>query len=67
MRFSKGILCAVFAVLMKAVSTVPLCFRYDRKGEGEVSYDDVIGRVCSSTGAGGFGQTAIKTTPWDTM
>merc|ERR1711988_1147719 len=41
--------------------------RYDEGGDGEVSYDEIIGRVCNSSGAGGFGQTAIKTTPWDTM
>jgi len=41
--------------------------RYDTDGEGEVSYDEIIGRVCSSTGAGGFGKTTIKSTPWDTM
>lgn len=41
--------------------------RYDEDGGGEVSYDEVIGRVCNSSGAGGFGQTTIKSTPWDTM
>jgi len=41
--------------------------RYDEDGGGEVSYDEIIGRVCNSGGAGGFGQTTIKSTPWDTM
>jgi len=41
--------------------------RYDDDGGGEVSYDEIIGRVCSSTGAGGFGKTQIGSTPWDTM
>ena len=41
--------------------------RYDNDGGGEVSYDEIIGRVCNSTGAGGFGPTEIATTPWDTM
>merc|ERR1712216_360770 len=41
--------------------------RYDTDGGGEVSYDEIIDRVCCSSGAGGFGQTTIKSTPWDTM
>jgi len=41
--------------------------RYDTDGGGDVSYDEIIGRVCNSSGAGGFGQTTIRSTPWDTM
>ena len=42
--------------------------RYDDDGGGEVSYDEIIGRVCTSGSAsGGFGPTDIATTPWDTL
>jgi len=41
--------------------------RYDVGGEGDISCDEIIERVCNSSGAGGFGPTGIKNTPWDTM
>jgi len=41
--------------------------RYDTGGDGDISCEEIIERVCNSSGAGGFGPTTIRNTPWDTM
>jgi Ca2+-binding EF-hand superfamily protein len=41
--------------------------RYDTGGDGDISCEEIIDRVCCSTGMGGFGPTLMRNTPWDTQ
>jgi len=56
-----------FGIPLSQVQLDAFFKRYDLAGTGEISYDEIIGRVCNSGGAGGFGATTISSTPWDTL
>merc|ERR1711998_642082 len=56
-----------FGIQLSAAEIDGFFARYDTGGDGDISCDEIIERVCNSSGAGGFGPTTICNTPWDTM